>query len=1114
MSDIIDNQQIKLLDSVRRALSSSSSTKMAVGYFFLSGFKAIAPELGRMNEVKLLIGNTTDRETIEQLAEGYKRLDLVSNRLDAMKHPRRAAIRDCISKTSQEIATSIELMDQTDDEERLVLALARMIEEGRVKVRVYTRGRLHAKAYIFDYGQIFDQRGIEIARTENGIAIVGSSNLSIAALTANTELNVLIHGNDNHRQLAEWFDKLWDESQDFDEQLIKELQQSWAMARTSPYDIYMKTLYELVKDRLDGDGKSEILWEDELIAKLADFQKVAVKQAIRIIRDHNGCFVSDVVGLGKSYIGAAIIKHFVKTEGAKPLIICPAPLVEMWQRYVDLYSLNAKVLSMGLLREDDGNGLNRMLGDDIYSDRDFILIDESHNFRYPDTQRYRVLQHYLSDTERKCCLLTATPRNKSVIDIYNQMNLFYRESGKLPIDPPSLKEYFKLVEDGERSLPDILSHVLIRRTRNHVLKWYGYDEETNEPVDSAGFKQYLDGNKRAYVYVAGRRQFFPGRRLETVTYSIENTYNGLYKKIREFLGKPYRSIYDVPDYELTYARFGLWHYVKESMKDEQKYKDLKQAGTNLSGLVRVLAFKRLESSVYAFQETVRRMIEIHKNFLEALGEEIIPAGDEAQQILYESDKLDQDELIEKLKKTSGKYDCNDFDMSMLMKHIEQDLRVLSEIHALVKPIGPQHDDKLKTLKERLTQKPLNTGKCLIFTQYADTAKYLYENLNPTGMREDIEVIYSGYKSKSDIVGRFAPISNPEHFSGEKPEIDLLIATDVLSEGLNLQDCNKIINYDLHWNPVRLIQRFGRIDRIGSEYNEIFGFNFLPEMNIEANLHLEERLQRRINEIHETIGEDAAILTPTEKINDKAMYAIYSGDSKALSELEDDEQEKLISLSEAEEMLRQLRKEKPEEFTRISELRNGIRSGIALENFEGYYVFCKSGDHKKMFLLDSNGNTVTTDVSTILGFISCDEGTPRIDPSANHNGTISRTFRNFRNKMEELRTRINHFTRRTSAQDYVSSELSRLFQNTDDEELKEHLAILRDAFTGKISIAVERLLKQLKRERVTGQPLFDRLVEIYTKYDIGKALDISERREAGEEIPTIVVSESLFDSRDT
>ena len=304
---------------------------------------------------------------------------------------------------------------------------------------------------------------------EKGIAIVGSSNLTLAGVSHNTELNVVVQGNDNHAALKDWFKELWDEAQDFDESLMQEMKQSWALAPVRPYDIYMKTIYALVKDRLEGENEKDILFDSEITRQLADFQKVAVRQAVQIIRDYGGVFVSDVVGLGKSYIGAAIVKHFEQTDHARPLIICPAPLTEMWERYNEVYELNARVLSMGYLREDDVTNVNMLLKDAKYKDRDLVLIDESHNFRYPDTQRYKLVQQFMS-TGRRCCFLTATPRNKSAWDVYYQIKLFHQnDKTDLPIDPPDLKQAFSVFggaveKAGDRESATALAELLVPET--------------------------------------------------------------------------------------------------------------------------------------------------------------------------------------------------------------------------------------------------------------------------------------------------------------------------------------------------------------------------------------------------------------------------------------------------------------------------------------------------------------------------------------------------------------------------------------------------------------------------------------------------------------------------
>ncbi|HWW15177.1 MAG TPA: helicase-related protein [Candidatus Dormibacteraeota bacterium] len=1108
--DIIDNRAEKLVDHINRILNSTDSARFAVGYFFLSGLESIGKSLAHVKELRLLIGNTTNRETLEQLAEGYRRLDLVSDKAEEQAYPKRTDIKRMAEETANNIRSTVELMDQSDDAEALLKILVRLIEERRLKVRVYTKGRFHAKAYIFDYADMFDGLGNKVERHENGIAIIGSSNLTLSGVSHNTELNVVVQGNNNHAELGHWFDELWEESQDFDEALMREMQKSWAVAPVTPYDIYMKTLYALVKDRLEDEDDRDILWDDDITRKLADFQKVAVRQAVQITRDFGGAFVADVVGLGKSYIGAAIVKHFERTDHARPLIICPAPLVEMWEQYNDAYQLNARVLSTGYLYEGDNGQRNILLEDAKYRDRDFVLVDESHNFRYSDTQRYKILQAFLSTGGRKACFLTATPRNKSAWDVYYQIKLFHQDDKTdLPVDPADLKQYFKLIESGGKRLPDLLAHILIRRTRNHILRWYGYDSVTHQPVNPSRFREYMDGDKRAYVLVAGKHQFFPRRELDTIEYSIEDTYKGLYQELRGYLGKPHKTTTDPLPPELTYARYGLWRYVKIAKQKHEPYASLHRAGANLRGLIRVLLFKRFESSVFAFQETVRRLLKIHNTFLQALDGGFVPAGEDAQTLLYGSDHDDEVDLVEQLRSVSTTYSADDFDLKTLRSHIAHDIRILDRVLSLVEPIKPEQDAKLQTLIKRLNQEPLKSGKRLIFTQYADTARYLFDNLKPHVKQDELEVIFSGDKSKAKVVGRFAPKANPEYkFPPGEKELSTVVATDVLSEGLNLQDCNKIINYDLHWNPVRLIQRFGRIDRIGSDFDKVYGFNFLPETGLDRNLGLRQKLHNRVQEIHDTIGEDSTILDSTERLNEEAMYAIYEKQGKNLSLFEEDEEDSFVDLNEAEEILRQLRKERPEEYERIANMRDGIRATMASPLRKGLYVFCQADRYQQLFLLNQKGEVVSRDIPKVLGAIKCGPETPAEKFPGDYNAAVMRVKRQFAEEVKHREAEREHTVSLTHGQRYALRELRILFSGAEDEDVKAQINLLEKAFRAQnLTSAVKKELNLVRRNNMLGEHLLKELIRIYQQHDMRDWID-RQRIEQDKPVPRIICSEGL------
>ncbi|SRR5579885_1453507 len=1077
----------QLLTAVEENLARAGIARFATGSLFLPGLLPMADSLDHLTELRMLIGNLTWRESMEQLMENYHSVESVSRIAEAQKYPKRTIARQMTIEAAVHLRESLEMMEQSSASERLIHLLERMLREKRLTSMIYTRGRLETRAYIFD-----GDDKVAASNGHSGSAIVGAGNITLPGALQGNELHVLVRGEDERALVVRWFDALWKEGQDFAPAFHAELEKCWALADVTPYDIYLKTLYSLIKDRLADDVEKEVPWDDEIFQKLADFQKIAVRQAIQIIKDVGGVFVSDVVGLGKSFIGAAIVKHFERSERVRPLIICPASLVEMWERYNETYDLHARVLSMGQLRAGDDGSLGPLLSDPRYRDRDFILLDESHNFRHADTQRYRALESFLA-TGRKCCFLTATPRNKSVWDIYNQLKLFHPEDKtQLAIDPPNLREFFRLVEGGTRKLPTLLTNLLIRRTRNHVLIWYGFDAETDLPISRDQAAEYLSGNRRGYVFVNGRKQFFPRRELRTLTYSIEDAYQGLYQTIRGYLGRG-RPIRSGPlSEELTYARYGLFNYVLRHKQGVEPYASLRQAGSALRGLIRILLFKRFESSVEAFRCTISRLIGVHESFLTALERGIVAAGEEAQSLLYASDQEDEEDLIARVRRVSGRYDINDFNTTLLREHLTHDLALLRKIEEMVEPITPANDAKLQVLLQNFANGPLSEGKRLIFTEYADTARYLFENLNPDGAYPDIEVIYSGEKSKERIVGRFAPRANPEYrFKADESELSTVVATDVLSEGLNLQDCDKVINYDLHWNPVRLIQRFGRIDRIGSTNDVIYGFNFLPEAGLERELGLRQRLANRISEIHETIGEDAAILDPSEQIQTEAMYAIYEADADKLALFERSEGDELTDINEAEEIIRQLRDDNPAEYERIVNLRDGVRCGRKTGK-KATYVLCEActpvtGEvqFQRAMLLDPKGRVLSSDLSEVLTTIRCDLAEPAVPLPPEHNQIVTQARTSFGEEMSKRWSEQKHSVSQGQAQRYVLRDLRSCLNQSSDEEQKEKIETLIRRFSGHITAAVRTELNRLRRGGVTGPDLVKELLEIFYRHEMSR-----------------------------
>jgi len=1118
-SAIIDNKTRLLVDAINEQLVHTVKAKVAVGYFFLSGLKAIQDKLDVkdengeyiIKEVRLLIGNTTNRQTVEELARSFRLTEHIQKQVEKLKRPGSGEKKLEKDVAQQTIRTVISDLDQTEENSKLLETVFHMVNDDRLKVKVYIKSRLHAKAYIFDF--------IHPQPNSKGIAIVGSSNLSLAGLTNNTELNVFVHDNgENHDELTTWFKNLWDDAEDFDEQFLEELEESWGIKEVTPEDIYYKTIYTLLKDRLEGEDEKSFLWTNELTEQLASFQEVAVKQLIGIINDFGGAFAADVVGVGKSYIGAAVVKHFTLMENAKPLIICPKALEEMWKTYNGKYSLNAEVVSSSMLREGDNeDDWNYLLNDSKYNHRNFILIDESHHFRHHGSQRYQVLSDFIQTGKKKVLLMTATPRNNSAKDVLNQIKLFHPDDlTEIPINPPSLKEYFKPIlkpetprEDANHLFQQLLQFILVRRTRLHILKYYGFDEKTNKPVDPKLFTPYISGEKRAYIKVGGNKNFFPVRKVDTVGYSIADTYQGLYQDIRTSLGKvSFDHSQDPHPDQLTYARFALWHYVKPEWQDKEPYRELHRAGANLRGLMRILMFKRFESSVYAFRMTIGRMINIHTAYLNALDKNIIPAGKDAQQILYGSDKYSEEDLITALEGVAQQYDAEKFDLDRLENHIEHDLGILNHIFSLVNEneIPPEKDAKLQKLKNILSEKPLDTGKVLIFSESAETVDYLHTNMNPKD-EPSIRKASTGNDNKSSLVNRFAPIANDYSLKPNEIEINMMMATDVLAEGLNMQDCDKIINYDLHWNPVKLIQRFGRIDRIGSTHDEIFGFNFLPETELDKNLNLHEIVHNRIQDIHDTIGEDAKILDDNEQINEDEMYAIYERDVKQLALFEEKMEKESISFNEAEEELRKMKKENPDKFEEIRSLRDGIRCSVS-ENGNTQFVFCQADRYSQLYLVNRKGDIVEKEVIKILGMLKGQFGKLSQPVSNEFNDTLQKVKDRFVKDVVNRYLEQRHSRTLNIDQRYLKDELQKIYQSADNENLKGQVELFEDVFLKIQRPAVLSEIKKLRKNNVTNRALLDRLTEIWGRHSLNEVSTSNDIVDEVPPIPKIVCGETV------
>jgi len=916
-SDIIDNRKLFLKDVVNDMLEGSEKIKFAVGYLYLSGFYQIAENLEKLDGAKILIGSNLNHQLLEALAETLHPEELKETQAQ-LKYQRKIDKENFKAEIVEKITKNIQSLPHSAKRQLEIRKLVKLVKSKKLEVKVYTKYPLHAKAYIFKYKQ-----NIATASGSEGIAVVGSSNLTMSGFYHNTELNTYVRGQKNYEELNEWFNELWKEAVPFDDSMQNIIQNSWALKTISPYDIYILTLYHLTKFSLGR--KSSTIWNWDNMPNLYPFQKVAIMQANEWLQKYNGVFICDVVGLGKSFIGAGLLSHLNK----RALIISPPGLIEMWERFKEKFQFDAVVISRGMLYRGIYDKESILKN---YESRDVVLIDESHHFRNSDTKMYRELQPFLIG--KQVILMTATPQNTSPWNIYNQIKLFHQsEENIFPnnLEEPHLRNLFTKVENGEYRLPELLKFLVIRRTRKHIKLFYVNDD---------------------YQIT------FPQRELRTETYNINATYNNLYSKIHKLLKK------------LTYSRYNLWKYVIKEKQEIEPYVQLKKVIGTLRIFHKINLFKRLESSIHAFRISILNLINIYTKFIRIIEDkQIVPAGEKIQEIIYRNELK---EVLKKVDELENEYKTDDFNIEKLVEDLKFDLEIFKDVKRYLDTIPTTDDAKYDRLKEIIID--LRTAndqqKILIFSEYADTTNYLSDRISKDF--ENVELVNGKSTQIDSKIGAFAPIAN-EYNGGEV--VDILVATDVLSEGFNLQDCSAVINYDLHWNPVRLIQRAGRVDRIGSEADKIFIRNFLPVSQVESEIKLKEKLDQRIREIHKYIGEDEKILTEHERLNESALYTIY--DKRDIDELESSE-EIDFTLDEAEQIIKELAKFKPEYMEYIKRLQLGLHSSKKANN-EGSFAFFRSGEFYKLFI--KKGDNILSNFSDVITEIRCEHNEKEIEISS-------------------------------------------------------------------------------------------------------------------------------------
>jgi len=1007
MPRILDNIEIALLTVLRDSLKVSERADFCVGYFNLRGWKHIDKYIEEWNGGEdscchLLIGmQRLPREQLRSLI-GLSLKDIIDQQ----------AVLRLKKQVAEEFHEQLLIGAPTNDDEAGLRRLSAQLRAKKLVVKLYLRQTLHAKLYL-------------LHRTDPNnpcVGFVGSSNLTFAGLSSQGELNVDVLDQDACIKLTKWFNDRWNDKWclDISDELADIIDNSWAREeQPSPYYIYLKMAYHLSQEA--RAGLSEFHVPADFGNKLFEFQTAAVKIAAHHLNKRGGVLVGDVVGLGKTLIATALARIFQDDQSLETLIICPKNLVKMWQGYVDQYRLIARVLSLSqVIRE-----LPKMRRYRV------VVIDESHNLRNQEGRRYRAIAEYIQENESKCVLLSATPYNKTYLDLSSQLRLFVLDDKDIGTRPEkALKEigeteFIRRHQCSLRSLAafeksewaddwrDLMRLYLVRRTRTFIQDNYA--------------KTDPDTGRKYLVFEDGTRSYFPVRVPKTAKFDIDETdsddqYARLYQD----------KVVDVVN-DLNLPRYGLGTYIvaKPDLPvtpvEEKIIQDLSRGGKRLMGFCRVNLFKRLESGGPAFIQSIQRHILRNYIVLYAIENGLnVPLGTQDAELLDTrtsdvdadpattsmfDDNDDNGEIVPEIdfkhspseeeyriqaektyKLYVGKYKSrfkwlrHSLFKKNLTLNLAADSRALIKVLDLCGKWDTSKDAKLESLFKLITEKHPD-DKIVIFSQFADTVNYLSKELVKRGV-EAIRGVTGDSADPTNDAWCFSPESN-EKLDVIPPDkvLRVLVATDVLSEGQNLQDAHIVVNYDLPWAIIRLVQRAGRVDRIGQKAEKILCYSFLPAEGVERIIRLRGRVRQRLQENAEVVGTDEEFFE--DDVKGKPIIDLYNEKTGIL----DGEADTEVDLaSYAYQIWKNAVDADPALLKTVSDLPDVVYSTRLHQEKEnqpqGVLVYIRTAEgNDSLAWVDKDGKSVTQSQLRILDIARCKPDTPAIPRHELHHGLV-------------------------------------------------------------------------------------------------------------------------------
>lgn len=887
-----------------------------VGYFRASGYFRIRPFVDKAAEIRILVGINIDNLVFEANKKGLLFIDDPGKSRDdfflELKH---------------------NIQEATYDKE-VEAGMLQMIEDlitSKIKIKVHPKQNLHAKIYIF-------REAVKHAHGY-GAVITGSSNLTDAGLSKNFEFNVELRDDNDIEFATKTFDRLWAESVEIGKEFVDKLKkETYLNDEFTPFEVYMKFLIEYFGKSIDFDPNS--ITDLPSGFKKLSYQVDAVADGYNKMMKHHGFFLADVVGLGKTIVATLIAKKFFYTNGfpsylSKILIVCPPALKENWEDTVSRFGLhNYKIITSGSLHK-----ITR------HQEYDLIIVDEAHKFRSDTAEMYFHLQNICKSPTRKklpddtyeqkrVMLISATPLNNRPEDIANLVYLF-QDAKASTLEISNLQHFFRQQIDAykkARAEPDI------KRVSSYVRSIYEQIRiKVIEPLTVRRTRTDLNENEEYKKDLTEQGIVFPKvNKPEKIFYELDEHLDKLYDTTILYLSHPTKG--------LTYNRYQAIKYLKPYKKG--KYAKADMISTQLAFIMKTLLVKRIDSSFHAFKESLRRfaeatnaMVQMFENnriyIAPNLGvSDYINEGREEELIQLIADLADSDPTIEICT-------TEDFEPGFFTG-LQSDKVLLDELVSEWSKISqdPKLDIFIEYLNSKLFDKAINKEhKLVVFSESKETTTYLAESLKAAGFNKTLVVDSHNRRDKMPFVkANFdANISLLE----QKDDYDLIISTEVLAEGINMHRANIIVNYDTPWNSTRLMQRIGRVNRIGSRGGSIHIFNFFPTAKVNSDIELEKKAIMKLQAFHSAMGEDSQIYSPDEEFESFGLF------DKTVSE---DKDEKLRILLE----LRKFKKDNPERFKQIKNMPKRARVGRSDQAQMGNTLTFIRNEKRDAFLLVKAG----------------------------------------------------------------------------------------------------------------------------------------------------------------